>query len=69
MDKSRLDDIIEELKSRTSWGVCSDLRELIEARCEAEFLIKLIDVAIYNVEEFVKEFMPDPITPDDEDDE
>ena len=69
MDKSRIDNIIEELKNRTSWGVCTDLSELVEAKKEAEFLIRLIDDAIYDIERFVKEFVPNSVTPDDEGDE
>jgi len=69
MDKVRIENIIEELKHRTAWGVFTDFSELVEAKKEAEFLIRIIDDAIYDIERFVKDYMKDSETPDKEETE
>lgn len=63
MDKLEIDRIVKELHTRTSWGVCLDLMELSDARRDAKNLIDLLDDAIIDIEEFVKESIKDPKTP------
>lgn len=63
MDSLRIEEIVEQLYSRTAWGVCLDVAELMKAKTQAEFLIDTIDRALTDIEAFTKEFMPDNTAP------
>lgn len=66
MTKQRIDNIIEEIKHRTVWGICLDVIELNSIKKDAEHIISLVDDALLDVEHFVKNNTVDPKTPEDE---
>lgn len=63
MDHERIENIVEQLYSRTAWGVCDDVTELIKAKIQAEQLIELIDNALEDIHEFADTFMPENTAP------
>ena len=68
-----IDDTIEritrDLSSRTAWGVCLDAMELIKLKTQAENTIIRIDDTLLWMEEWVKKYVSDPVTPEEEEEE
>lgn len=64
--EDKIEGILEELKSRTSWGVMLDLIEIVELREKSKNSVKILDIAIEKIEDFTKNYIPDPKTPDEE---
>ncbi len=62
----RIDQIMEELSSRTAWGVMLDLIELVELRTEAKHSITILNNAIIKINMFTDEYIPNPEIPKDD---
>lgn len=69
MDSLRIEEIVEQLHSRTAWGICLDVAELVEAKVRAEMLIDTINNALEDMKDFANEYMPDNTAPHPPEDE
>ena len=66
IDDDRIKQILHELKHRNAHGVIIDMAELVYEKAKLEGLINRIQSAIDDIASFARENMPDPITPDED---